>query len=77
MYRTTNEAQEEAENFGLPFGGRLSEENRWVRLAKLIPWSEFETEYASQFSSTMGAKRKTFSDGTGGINHQRAFGNER
>jgi len=60
MYRTTNEAQEKAENFDLPFGGRLSEDNRWVRLAKLIPWSEFETEYASQFSSTMGAPAKPF-----------------
>ena len=60
MYKTTNKAQEKAENFDLPFGGRLSEENRWVRLAKLIPWSEFETEYASQFSSTMGAPAKSF-----------------
>ncbi len=60
MYRTTNEAQATAENFDLPFGGKLSEENRWVRLAKLIPWSEFETEYASQFSSTMGAPAKPF-----------------
>ncbi len=60
MYRTTNKSQEEAENFDLPFGGRLSSENRWVRLAKLIPWSELETEYASQFSSTMGAPAKSF-----------------
>ena len=28
MYRTTNESQEEAENFDLPFEGRLSSENR-------------------------------------------------
>ena len=60
MYKTTNKAQEKAENFDLPFGGRLCKENRWVRLAKLIPWSEFETEYASQFSSTMGAPAKSF-----------------
>ena len=60
MYRNTNESQKEAENFDLPFGGRLSGENRWVKLAKLIPWSEFETEYASQFSSKMGAPAKPF-----------------
>ncbi len=60
MYRTTNKAQEKAENFDLPFGGKLSLENRWVKLAKLIPWSNFESEYASQFSSTMGAPAKPF-----------------
>ncbi len=60
MYRTTKESQKKAENFDLPFGGKLSEENRWVRLAKLIPWLEFEAEYASQFSSKMGAPAKPF-----------------
>ena len=60
MYKTTNKAQEKAENFGLPFGGKLSQENRWIKLAKLIPWSDFESEYASQFSSTMGAPAKPF-----------------
>ncbi len=28
MYKTTNKAQEKAENFDLPFGGRLASENR-------------------------------------------------
>lgn len=60
MYRTTNKSQEEVENFELPFGGRLSQDNRWVRLAKLIPWSDFETEYATQFSRKMGAPAKPF-----------------
>jgi len=60
MYRMTNKAHSRAENFDLPFGGKLSPENRWVRLAKLIPWSEFEVEYASQFSSGMGAPAKSF-----------------
>ena len=44
MYRNTNEVQKLAENFELPFGGRLSQENRWVKLAKLIPWSDFEED---------------------------------
>ena len=60
MYKNTNQAQEKAENFKLPFGGRLSQENRWVKLTKLVPWSDFEAEYASQFSSTMGAPAKSF-----------------
>ena len=31
------------------FGGiALDKENEWVKLAKLIPWHEFEEEYAVQ-----------------------------
>ncbi|MBU4306227.1 MAG: transposase, partial [Acidobacteria bacterium] len=36
----------------LPFGGQLDETNRWLRIAKLIPWDELEGEYASHFSHT-------------------------
>lgn len=60
MYRTTNKFDPGAEKFELPFGGKLSPENRWVKLATLIPWSEFESEYASQFSDKMGAPAKSF-----------------
>ncbi|MGL4882496.1 MAG: IS5 family transposase, partial [Waterburya sp.] len=48
------------ENFELHFEGKLSKNNRWVIMTKLIPWSEFEEEYASLFSSQMGAPAKTF-----------------
>ena len=60
MYRNTNTPQKKAEDFELTFGGGLSSENRWVKLAKLIPWSDFETEYANQFNSKMGAPAKPF-----------------
>ena len=45
MYRH-DKKQLEFENFHLPFGGKLRSDNRWVRLAKLIPWAEFEISYA-------------------------------
>ncbi len=45
MYRH-DENQLEFENFGLPFSGKLRSDNRWVKLAKLIPWGEFESNYA-------------------------------
>jgi transposase, IS5 family len=45
MYRST-ENQLEFENFGLPFSGNLRSDNRWVKLAKLIPWSTFELSYS-------------------------------
>ena len=25
-----------------PFGGKLDENNRWLRISKLIPWDELE-----------------------------------
>ena len=43
-------AQPEFEDFYLPFGGRIRSENRWVILAKLIPWQEIEKRYAKNFS---------------------------
>jgi IS5 family transposase len=33
-----------------PFGGRLDPDNRWLRIAEMIPWDELETEYAKAFS---------------------------
>lgn len=51
MYRH-NQKQLEFEDFGLPFGGKLRSDNRWVRLAKLIPWGEFETDYCKTLSSS-------------------------
>jgi len=44
--------QTEFEDFYLPFGGRLKSFNRWVVLAKKIPWDEFEDLYAVNFASS-------------------------
>lgn len=60
MYRINSVAQNKVENFDLQTITHLDEKNRWVKLAELIPWSEFETEYASQFSDSMGAPAKPF-----------------
>ena len=58
VYRKVEKTVNSCEKFELE--GRLSENNRWVIMAKLIPWSEFETEYASLFAEEMGAPAKTF-----------------
>lgn len=60
MYRRSTPGQLSFENFYLPFGGKLSGENRWVKLAQLIPWEEFEAQYAEQLSEDMGAPAKSF-----------------
>jgi IS5 family transposase len=35
--------------FKHPFGTALDPENRWVRLAALVPWDEVEGEYSGHF----------------------------
>jgi transposase, IS5 family len=47
------------ENFHLPFGGKLDPENRWVKLADVIPWHVAETMYAKNFMSKRGAPALT------------------
>ncbi len=60
MYRKEESTPLAPSNFELPFEGKLSSDNRWVMMASLIPWSEFESEYASLFSEEMGAPAKSF-----------------
>lgn len=42
----------ELPDFALPFQGELSPGNKWVRMAALIPWGEFEERYRKNFSSS-------------------------
>lgn len=53
MYRKSS-PQLTIDDFILPFSGKLNNENRWVQLANLIPWDEFEKEYAFMFPSDRG-----------------------
>ena len=60
MYRREHRYQLSFENFFLPFGGKLSGDNRWIKLAELIPWDELEDDYAAQFCKGFGAPAKPF-----------------
>lgn len=60
MYRIQDKSQREFEHFALPFGGHLDEKNRWVELARIIPWEEFEEKYAENFNEETGAPAKSF-----------------
>ncbi len=42
MYRKVGKSTTGPENFEIPFNGQLSPENRWIIMASLIPWEEFE-----------------------------------
>ena len=60
MYLKPGSEQFEIEAFFLPFGGTLKVSNRWVKLSKMIPWSDFEGEYASHFSTKTGPPSLSF-----------------
>ena len=60
MYRKVEQACLSAEEFELSNGCKLAADNRWVQLAQLIPWSEFEQEYAQNFGTEMGPPAKSF-----------------
>lgn len=55
MYRSTNRQQLEFPDFYLPFSGHLDAENRWIRLAKLVPWEQAEEIYHAELSEDSGA----------------------
>ena len=38
-------------DFILPFGGKLSADNRWVKLAGMMPWEMVEEIYAEKFKN--------------------------
>ena len=51
MYRH-NEKQLQFEKFKFVVGGKLRSDNRWVKLAKQIPWQDIEELYASSLAGT-------------------------
>jgi hypothetical protein len=51
MYRH-NEKQLQFEKFEFTIGGKLRSDNRWVKLAKQIPWDDIEELYASSLAGT-------------------------
>jgi hypothetical protein len=60
MYRKVDSPPTPPEKFELPFEGKLSQDNRWVIMANLIPWDEFEEEYAKNFAEDIGAPALPF-----------------
>ena len=55
MYRSNAPEQLEFPNFYLPFSGHLARENRWVHLARLVPWKLAEQIYHESLCEDFGA----------------------
>jgi len=49
MYRKRNREQISVDDFIPPFGWKLSLDNRWVKLSRVIPWDQIEERYAARF----------------------------
>lgn len=60
MYRKAELAPLQPLDFELTNGCKLSALNRWVKMAQIIPWDEFESEYAANFPTAHGAPAKSF-----------------
>jgi len=59
MYRK-KDGQLEFSDFAMPFSGKLSAHNRWIKLEKEIPWEVIEERYSENFSKdNMGAPAKS------------------
>jgi IS5 family transposase len=74
VYRKAELAPSPPSDFELPFGGNLSPDNRWVKMAQIIPWSEFESEYAANFPADKGAPAKSFRMALGALIIQEKLG---
>jgi len=59
MYRKSDANQLKFEDFYLPFGGKLRSDNRWVIMAKQIPWDAIEKTYGRQFCDDNGSPAKS------------------
>ena len=54
IYKKIDKNQLTLEEFNIPFGNRLSAGNRWVKMAKIMPWELIEELYTKSFSESEG-----------------------
>ncbi len=54
MVRYTSAKQLTIEEFKTPFQAKLSAENRWVKLSKVVPWDEFASAYIAMMNTGHG-----------------------
>ncbi|MFX3618518.1 MAG: IS5/IS1182 family transposase, partial [Sporolactobacillus sp.] len=61
MYKYQEHQMILPEDFFLPFGGTLNKEDRWVKLAQIIPWWKVEEHYAATFKKATAKGTQPFS----------------
>lgn len=48
VYKVKNNPQLSILDFDQPLGLPMNPENRWIKLAKIVPWDRYEAEYKSK-----------------------------
>ena len=75
MYKTDNNRQFELTDFNQPIGLSMDSNNRWVRLAEMIPWEKYEDKYSHLFiGSKAGNVAKPFRMALGALIIQKKLG---
>lgn len=54
MYYKEDKDQIGIEEFFLPFGGKLKKNNRWVKVAEIMPWDYIEEVYLRSMNQETG-----------------------
>jgi IS5 family transposase len=74
VYRNSKHHQSNFIDFNQPLGMKMNPNNRWVRLAKHIPWTRFEKDYAGLFKSELGNVAKPLRMALGALIIQIKYG---
>lgn len=54
MYKPVDKSQHSFLDFNQPMGLHMNPDDRWIKLADIIPWDVFEEKYAELFPSSTG-----------------------
>lgn len=73
MYRSDNKLQTSFLDFNQPMGLHMNPENRWIKMADMIPWNVFEKKYKHLFKSKTGNVAKPLRMALGALIIQTRF----
>lgn len=74
MYKKDRLRQLGLTDFNMPIGLKMNPDNRWIRKAALIPWSDIEKRYADLFPSKTGNPAKPLRMALGSLIIQKQYG---
>ena len=73
MYKSNNKLQSSFLDFNQPMGLHMNPENRWIKMADMIPWDVFEKKYKHLFKSKTGNVAKPLRMALGALIIQTRF----
>lgn len=73
MYRPVDKSQHSFLDLNQPMGLHMNPDNRWIKLADIIPWDVFEEKYAELFPSGTGNVAKPLQMALGALIIQTKF----